>query len=69
MPLTEEDRVSPEFELHVSCPKCFHRLTDDRREGLLERARQMALAAERGEKHLGMRQAPPRPGGRSGPKE
>jgi UPF0176 protein len=69
MPLTEEDRVSPEFELHVSCPKCFHRLTDDRREGLLERARQMALAAERGEKHLGMRQAPPRPGGRSGPEE
>lgn len=58
MPLTEEDRSSPKFELHVSCPECFDRLTGDRREGLLERARQMELAAERGERHLGMRQKP-----------
>ncbi|MDX1554559.1 MAG: rhodanese-related sulfurtransferase [Xanthomonadales bacterium] len=63
MPLTEDDRASPQFELHVSCPKCFDRLTEEKRQGLLERARQMALAAERGEKHLGMRQAPP-PGSR-----
>lgn len=59
MPLTEADRASPKFELHVSCPQCFERLTEDKREGLLERARQMALAEERGEKHLGMRQKPP----------
>lgn len=59
MPLTEEDRESPKFELHVSCPKCFDRLTEEKREGLLERARQMALAEERGEKHLGMRQKAP----------
>ncbi len=59
MPLTDADRASPEFELHVSCPKCYHRLTEEKRAGLLERARQMALAAERGEKHLGMRQKPP----------
>jgi len=52
-PLTAEDRASPRFELHVSCPRCFDRLTPDRRERLLERARQMALAAQRGEKHLG----------------
>jgi UPF0176 protein len=55
MPVTEEDRRSPMFELHVSCPKCFERLTPERREGLLERARQIELAAERGEKHLGSR--------------
>jgi UPF0176 protein len=55
MPLTVEDRASPKFELHVSCPRCFDRLTPERREGLLERARQMALAQERGERHLGRR--------------
>jgi UPF0176 protein len=55
MPVTEEDRQSPMFELHVSCPKCFHRLTPERREGLLERAKQLELAAARGEKHLGSR--------------
>jgi UPF0176 protein len=66
MPLTDADRASPMFELHVSCPRCFDRLTEDKREGLLERARQMELAAERGEKHLGMRQTPPATRGRSG---
>lgn len=55
MPVTEEDRKSPEFELHVSCPKCFHRLTQEKREGLLERARQIDIARQRGEKHLGRR--------------
>lgn len=55
MPVTEVDRRSPRFELHVSCPKCFERLTPERREALLERARQIELAARRGEKHLGSR--------------
>jgi len=53
MPLTEEDRQSPLFELHVSCPRCHDRLTERKREGLLERARQIELAAERGERHIG----------------
>jgi len=53
MPLTDADRQSPEFELHVSCPRCFDRLTPERRAGLLERARQIALAEARGDKHLG----------------
>jgi len=57
MPLTAEDRKSPMFELHVSCPKCFHRLTEAKREGLLERARQIALAEARGERHIGVKQA------------
>ena len=53
MPLTEADRQSPLFELHVSCPRCHDRLTERKREGLLERARQIELAAERGERHIG----------------
>lgn len=55
MPLTDEDRESPLFELHVSCPRCHDRLTDRKRQGLLERARQMKLAAERGERHIGVK--------------
>ena len=55
MPVTETDRASPKFELHVSCPRCFDRLTPERRESLLERARQIELAERRGERHLGSR--------------
>jgi UPF0176 protein len=56
MPLTAEDRESPLFELHVSCPQCHHRLTEAKREGLLERARQIELAEARGERHIGVKQ-------------
>lgn len=55
MPLSEEDRKSPEFEENVSCPSCFDRLTPKRRASLEERGRQIKLAKERGEKHIGRR--------------
>lgn len=55
MPLSEEDRQSPKFEQNVSCPQCYDRLTDERRASLEERARQIELAAARGEKHIGSR--------------
>jgi UPF0176 protein len=53
MPLSEDDRQSPKFEKNVSCPRCFDRLTPERRASLEERGRQIELAAARGEKHLG----------------
>ena len=59
MPLTAEDRESPLFELHVSCPRCHGKLTERKREGLLERARQIKLAKERGERHIGAQVKPP----------
>jgi UPF0176 protein len=55
MPLSEADRESPRFEKNVSCPKCFDRLTPERRASLEERGRQIELAAARGEKHIGSR--------------
>ena len=55
MPLSAEDRKSPEFEQNVSCPKCIGRLTPERRASLEERGRQIELAAARGEKHIGSR--------------
>jgi len=55
MPLSENDRQSPKFEQNVSCPQCHDRLTPTRRKSLEERARQIELAAARGEKHIGSR--------------
>ena len=54
MPLTAADRQSPLFEKNVCCPRCHDRLTPERREALLERARQSALARERGERQRGL---------------
>ena len=55
MPLSEFDRKSPQFEKNVSCPRCYDRLTPERRASLEERGRQIELAAARGEKHIGSR--------------
>lgn len=55
MPLSEDDRKSARFEVNVSCPSCYDRLTPARRASLEERGRQIELAAARGEKHIGGR--------------
>ncbi len=55
MPLSEKDRLSPKFELNISCPSCYDRLTPERRASLEERGRQIELSAARGEKHIGRR--------------
>lgn len=52
-PLAEDDYKSPDFEEGVSCPRCAPKLTPERREGLRERQRQMALARKRNTKHIG----------------
>ena len=60
MPLSKQDKQSPLFELHVSCPRCHDRITEDKRQGLLERARQIKLAKDRGERHIGVKQEQPK---------
>ena len=52
-PLNQEDFRSPDFEEGVSCPRCSPKLSAERREGLRERQRQMALARERNTQHIG----------------
>jgi len=52
-PLSQEDFQSPDFEEGVSCPRCSPKLSAERREGLRERQRQMALARERNTQHIG----------------
>ncbi len=56
LPITEQDKLSPQFEEGVSCPHCYDKLTDSQRERFQERQKQMQLARAREEVHLG---APP----------
>jgi UPF0176 protein len=52
-PLSSEDLASPDYREGVSCPKCIESLDEERAERLEERRRQVALAKERGEDHIG----------------
>lgn len=55
MPINEESKASPLFEQGVSCPHCHDSLTSDKRERLRERQRQIELANQRREQHIGVR--------------
>lgn len=55
-PITETDKQSPHYQRGVACPQCYAELTADQKARFAERQRQMELAAQRGEAHLG---APP----------
>jgi UPF0176 protein len=52
-PLNSEDLASADYREGVSCPKCIRTLEDDRAARLEERRKQVALARERGEEHIG----------------
>ena len=52
-PLSTEDLASPDYKEGVSCPKCINELDADRAARLEERAKQVDLARERGELHIG----------------
>jgi len=52
-PLSSEDLESPDYREGVSCPKCVDSLEAERADRLEERRKQVALAKERGEDHIG----------------
>jgi UPF0176 protein len=52
-PLNSEELKSLDYREGVSCPKCINELDDERAERLEERRRQIQLARERGEAHIG----------------
>lgn len=54
MPLSPADRQSDKYEAGVSCDHCYDNLTDERRENLRERQRQMKLAEQRNQRHIGV---------------
>lgn len=52
-PVTDEDKQSVKYQYQVSCPHCYDTLSEERKASLLEREKQVKLAAERGESHIG----------------
>jgi UPF0176 protein len=52
-PLSTADLQSPEYREGVSCPLCINEADEDRLARLEERQRQVMLATERGETHIG----------------
>lgn len=53
MPITEEEKKSAHFKPGVSCPHCHDRHSQEQLQRYAERERQMQLARERGENHIG----------------
>lgn len=55
-PITEQDKLSDKYQKGICCPRCFGSLTDDQLARFAERQKQIELAEQRGEVHVG---APP----------
>ena len=53
MPLSENDINKPEYEQGISCHHCIKSYSDERKKGFQERQKQIQLAKQRGESHLG----------------
>ena len=53
LPVSPEQRLQPSYREGISCPHCIERFTDSDRQRFAERQRQMQLARERGQRHLG----------------
>jgi UPF0176 protein len=53
MPVSAEDRQSPDFQPGVCCPRCIDQLTDEKAARCAERHRQVKLAEARNEIHVG----------------
>ena len=52
-PVSAEDMASRHYVPGVSCPHCVDSTSEEKRRGLQERQRQIALARQRGREHLG----------------
>ena len=53
LPITEVDKASDKYRQGVSCPHCFDKVTDVQKSRFREREKQMELARQRGEAHIG----------------
>jgi UPF0176 protein len=53
MPVSSDDLSSPDYQPGISCPHCKDTTSREQRERFAERQKQMRLARERGEHHIG----------------
>lgn len=58
MPITEEDKRGDRYVEGVGCPHCYDALTEDQRKRFGERQKQIRLAKERNERHIGRKMPP-----------
>ncbi len=52
-PISKADTTSPLYERGVSCPRCYHSLTPQKKQAARQRQHQEDLAKQRGYKHIG----------------
>ncbi len=52
-PITDEDKESLDYQSGVSCPACYDDKSDTERSRFSEREKQVRLAEDRGEHHIG----------------
>jgi UPF0176 protein len=53
-PITEEDKQSERYMLGVCCPRCFDKLTEEQKTRFSERQKQIELAKQRNQAHIGV---------------
>jgi len=53
MPITEADKIEPEYKRGVSCPNCYDKKTPDQKKRYADRQKQVDLAKQRNQKHIG----------------
>ncbi len=56
MPLSPEELQSPLYTPGISCPHCYDKTSKEKRAALTERQKQVILAKQRGEAHIGEKQ-------------
>ena len=54
LPITEEEKQSPLYQKGVSCPHCYDKTTPEQKARYAEREKQIQLARQRGEAHIGV---------------
>jgi len=52
-PITEEDKKSDKYMQGISCHHCFDSISDEQKQRFSEREKQIRLAEQRGEAHIG----------------
>ena len=53
LPITEADKANDKYEKGVSCPACYDNVSEEKRARFAEREKQIQLAKQRGESHIG----------------
>jgi UPF0176 protein len=56
MPLSQEEMQSSQYNPGISCPHCYDKIAEEKKAALAERQKQVVLAKQRGEVHIGEKQ-------------